>query len=91
LILVTSAFLSLLVAFTGSIGFVGLIVPHVVRLASRPASTRALFLRAFALGAIFLSIADVAARCLLPPYEFPIGILTTLLGTPFFLYLLWKR
>jgi iron complex transport system permease protein len=60
-------------------------------MAARPASTRALFWRSFLLGAVFLSLADVTARAILPPHEFPIGILTTLLGTPFFLFLLWKR
>ncbi len=91
LVFVSSVLVSLIVAFSGAIGFVGLIVPHAVRLTARPRSARALLAGAFVLGAVFLSIADVLSRAILPPFEFPIGILTTLLGTPFFLYLLWKR
>jgi len=90
LVLVTSILVSLIVAFTGSIGFVGLIVPHAVRLLFRPPNTRTLFTSAFVMGAVFLSLSDVVSRAILPPFEFPIGIITTVVGTPFFLYLLWR-
>lgn len=91
LLVLTSAFISLIVSFTGAIGFVGLVVPHVTRLIFRPASTRVLFSFSFVIGGSFLVISDVLSRTLLPPFEFPIGILTTLVGGPIFLYLLWKR
>jgi iron complex transport system permease protein len=90
LLLITSAYLSLIVSVTGAIGFVGLVVPHAARLLFRPGSTRRLLAVAFLLGALFLGIADVLSRTLLPPFEFPIGILTTLFGGPLFLWLLWR-
>lgn len=91
LMLLTSAYVALIVAFTGAIGFVGLVVPHGVRLVFRPGSTRTLFVIAFFVGACFLVFSDILSRTILPPFEFPIGILTTLLGGPIFLFLLWKR
>ena len=91
LMAITSIFLSLIVSFTGSIGFVGLVVPHAVRLVIRPPNSRVLLAFSFLTGAIFLGISDVISRALLPPFEFPIGIITTLIGGPAFLYLLWKR
>jgi iron complex transport system permease protein len=78
------------VAFTGIIGFVGLIVPHAVR-ASLGADHR-LLLPASALGgAATLMLADAAARTLLAPVELPVGVVTALVGGPFFLALLVKR
>lgn len=88
---ISSALLALLVSHTGAIGFVGLVVPHAARLIFGPAPARLLFLRSFALGAAFLAITDLFSRRLLPPLEFPIGILTTLVGGPLFLWLLWRR
>ena len=88
---VSSILIALVVSFTGAIGFVGLVVPHAVRLVFRPATTRALFAVSFVVGAGFLVISDVLARSLVPPLEFPIGIITTLVGGPIFLYLLWRR
>lgn len=91
LVLTTSLLISGLVIFTGSIGFVGLAIPHVVRLGLKPQSSRGLLFGCFFLGGAFLMGADVVSRVLLPPFEFPIGTITTLLGGPLFLYLLWKR
>ena len=91
LLFVTSLHLTLITSLTGSIGFLGLVVPHCIRLVFRPASTRLLFVASFIGGALFLGIADSLSRALLPPLEFPIGIITTLLGGPLFLYLLWKK
>ena len=76
-----------LVAVSGAIGFVGLIVPHAVRLTAGVAH-RKLVPFSFLVGAIFLCWADVAARTLLPAQELPVGILTSLCGVPFFLILL---
>jgi iron complex transport system permease protein len=75
------------VAFSGIIGFVGLIVPHVARLLWGP-DYRRLVPLAVILGAAFLLLADVAARVVLAPQELPVGILTALAGAPFFLWLL---
>jgi iron complex transport system permease protein len=75
------------VAVSGLIGFVGLIVPHVVRMIWGPDHRRLLPLSAF-FGASFLILADVVARSIEPGYELPIGVVTALAGAPFFLYLL---
>lgn len=78
------------VAFAGTIGFVGLIVPHIVRLVLGP--RHRLLLPASALaGGIFLAWADVAARTVMRPTELPVGIVTAFLGAPFFLFLLKRR
>jgi iron complex transport system permease protein len=79
-----------LVAVSGAIGFVGLIVPHAVRLLTGVPHRRLLPL-SFITGAIFLCWADLAARSILPTQELPVGILTALCGVPFFLVLLRRR
>lgn len=79
-----------LVAVSGAIGFVGLIVPHAVRLLVGVPHRRLVPL-SFVGGAIFLCWADLAARSLLPGQELPVGILTALCGVPFFLVLLRRR
>ncbi|TMR29738.1 FecCD family ABC transporter permease [Actinomadura geliboluensis] len=78
------------VAVSGSIGFVGLIMPHAVRLLVGADHRRALPAAAL-LGAAFLIAADLAARTLISPEEIPVGILTALVGGPFFLYLMRRR
>ena len=79
------------VAFTGLIGFVGLMVPHLVRIYFKEASFAKNVLYAGLLGAILLGLADMVARTIVAPAELPIGILTALLGAPFFLWLLVKQ
>lgn len=76
-----------LVSVSGAIGFVGLIIPHAVRLVAGVAHRRLVPL-SFLTGALFLLWADVAARSLLPAQELPVGILTAICGVPFFLILL---
>lgn len=78
------------VCFCGIIGFVGIIVPHAVRLIWGPDHRFLLPLTTFA-GAIFLILADAAARTVLAPTEIPVGIVTAFLGAPFFLYLLRQK
>jgi iron complex transport system permease protein len=75
------------VSVSGMIGFVGLVVPHVVRLLWGP-DHRVLLPAAGLTGASFLVVADLLARSLLPPAEIPVGILTAFIGAPYFLYLL---
>lgn len=78
------------VAVAGTIGFIGLIIPHALRLIVGP--DHRILLPASALaGAIFLMLSDMAARTLIDPLEVPVGILTSLIGAPFFLYLLLTR
>lgn len=78
------------VAVSGLIGFVGIVVPHVVRLWSGPSHRRLLPLAALG-GAAFLTWADVVARTVLAPSEVPIGVITAVIGAPFFLALLRAR
>ncbi|HLT47996.1 MAG TPA: iron ABC transporter permease [Rubricoccaceae bacterium] len=87
LMLLSALVTGLLVAASGIIGFVGLIVPHAVRFGVGAAHRRVVPL-AFLLGALFLLLADLAARTVLPGQELPVGILTALCGVPFFLVLL---
>jgi len=91
LLLVCSTLLaSAAVAMAGTIGFVGLIVPHVLRLILGP--NHRILIPASALGGgLFLVLADIAARTVMRPVELPIGIITAFLGAPFFLYLLRSR
>jgi len=87
----SSALVAVVVSYAGSIGFVGLVVPHVVRLVLRPQTTRQLFLASALLGGSFLALSDVLSRAMLPPMEFPIGVMTTVIGGPLFLVLLGRR
>ena len=75
------------VAATGVIGFVGLIVPHSVRLLVG-ADYRVLLPLAFLTGAVFLTLADIVARTVMSPAEVPIGVITAFVGVPLFLVLL---
>ncbi|WP_240199596.1 FecCD family ABC transporter permease [Sphingobacterium siyangense] len=75
------------VAVSGIIGFVGLIVPHTVRLMGG-ADHRFVLPGSLLLGALVLTLADVIARVAVAPIELPIGVITALLGTPVFLYIL---
>ncbi len=77
------------VAFGGLIGFVGLIVPHVLRMFAGPDYRRLLPFCILG-GASFLVLSDLAARNLMAPRELPVGIITALTGTPFFIFLLRK-
>jgi iron complex transport system permease protein len=78
------------VAACGLIGFVGLIVPHSMRLAIGPDHRRLVPASALA-GAAFLVLADTLARTMIAPTEIPIGVMTALLGGPFFFFLLRRR
>jgi iron complex transport system permease protein len=86
LVLLASLVTALVVAVTGPIGFVGLIVPHVARLLFGP-DHRLLVPAAALSGAIFLAAADTAARTLMAPTELPVGVITALCGGPFFLWI----
>jgi iron complex transport system permease protein len=81
-----------IVAFAGAIAFIGLLIPHAVRLLIGPRH-RLLLPTAAALGAALLCGADTAARTLFAPMELPVGVLTALVGGPLFLALLlrWRR
>ncbi|MFZ0449080.1 MAG: iron ABC transporter permease [Desulfatiglandaceae bacterium] len=88
--LVVSLIVGLVVAFSGLIGFVGLVIPHMARMAF--GSDHRLLMPVSALGgAIFLIAADTVARTVISPSELPVGVITAFLGAPFFIYLLRKR
>lgn len=87
LILFAALVTGTLVAFSGTIGFVGLIIPHAVRALTGVPHRRVVPL-SFLLGAAFLIWADLVARLLLPGTELPVGVVTALCGVPFFLMLL---
>ncbi|MCR9272587.1 MULTISPECIES: FecCD family ABC transporter permease [Mameliella] len=78
------------VAVSGGIGFIGIVVPHLLRLRSGP-DHRTLLLNSALLGASLLILADVIARVIIAPAELPIGIVTAVLGAPVFLWILLKR
>ncbi|HOO74605.1 MAG TPA: iron ABC transporter permease, partial [Tepiditoga sp.] len=77
------------VAFTGMIGFVGLIIPHIIRMIMGSSNSKLIPLSTF-FGGIFLMAADTISRTILAPVEIPIGVVTSFFGAPFFLYLALK-
>ncbi len=89
-IVLVSAIAGAAVAFAGVIGFVGIVVPHLLRLVIGPGH-RILLPASACLGAALLLIADTFARSLAAPAEVPIGILTALIGAPFFLMVLLRQ
>jgi iron complex transport system permease protein len=80
----------LVVAVSGSVGYVGLIIPHIVRL-SWGSDNRLVIPAAALAGAIFVVLADVVARTAISPRELPVGAVTALVGVPVFIYLLKKQ
>ncbi len=90
LLFITSIATAATVSVSGIIGFVGLIIPHLVRLVNGP-DNRALLPFSMISGAIFLLLCDAVARIALPPMEIPIGIITSLFGAPYFIYLIIKN
>ena len=84
---VTSLTVGGIVAACGPIGFVGLMAPHICRLLVER-SHQTLWKAAALMGGLFLVVADVLARTIIAPAEIPVGVLTALLGGPFFLWLL---
>ena len=90
LIVLASLVTGSIVAASGAIGFVGLIVPHIVR-SFTGVTHRKVIPACFIGGAVFMLWADVAARMILPNAQLPVGIVTALCGVPFFLILLHKK
>ncbi|MFG2935077.1 FecCD family ABC transporter permease [Streptomyces sp. NPDC048282] len=89
LVLVIALLTAAAVSVSGIIGFVGLVVPHLLRMAAGPGH-RFLIPGSALLGAVTLLSADLAARTVAAPAELPLGVLTALLGSPFFLWLLHR-
>ncbi|GAB4095261.1 iron ABC transporter permease [Brachybacterium horti] len=88
-IVITAVLTGASVAFAGTIGFIGLVVPHIVRLLCGPGH-RALLPVSAVLGALLIVVADTLARIVAPPAEVPIGLFTAAIGAPFFLLLVLR-
>ncbi|GGO53833.1 iron complex transport system permease protein [Roseovarius pacificus] len=89
LIFVTALLVAAAVSFSGTIGFVGLVVPHLIRLMIGPGH-RLLLPFAAVGGGLLLMLADLTARTLDPPNEIPIGVIMGSIGGPFFLWMIWR-
>ena len=87
LVLITALMVGAVVSMVGLIGFVGLVVPHLVRLVNGP-DNRFLLPMSFLLGALLLLLADLVARIIAAPAELPIGLITALIGGPVFLFMI---
>ena len=85
-----SVLIGVVVAFAGPIGFIGLIIPHLIRLLTGP-DHRVLLPAAAVFGGVFLVWCDTAARTIIAPAELPVGILTAIIGGPFFIWLLLRH
>ncbi len=85
----SSALIGVCVAIGGSIAFVGLIIPHITRMAAGPNHEKLLPLSAF-FGSVFLMLADLAARSVLSPVELPIGVITSLIGAAVFIGIFYR-
>lgn len=90
LIFIASLLIAACVSVSGVIGFVGLVIPHCIRIISGPSHKRLLPLSCLG-GAIFMIICDTIARNIAAPSEIPVGVITAILGTPYFIYLLQQN
>jgi iron complex transport system permease protein len=79
-----------IVCVSGVIGFVGLLIPHIMRFLIGP-NHRTLIPAACIGGSVFLVVCDLVARSIMPPFEFPIGVITALVGVPVFIVLLKRE
>jgi len=89
-LLATTVMVSAFVSVAGVIGWVGLVVPHTLRMLMRTPDNRVIVPLSASIGAVFLLLADDLARSV-TSFELPVGVITTLIGAPFFLYLLKRR
>ncbi|WP_293269132.1 iron ABC transporter permease [Neptunomonas sp.] len=90
LVIITALIVGAVVSMVGLIGFVGLVVPHLVRLINGP-DNRFLLPMSFLSGALLLLMADLVARNVAAPAELPIGLITALIGGPLFLFMITYR
>ena len=89
ILICVSVLIGVCVSIGGTIGFVGLVTPHMVRMIVGPNHKRLLPASAFG-GAVFLLLADLAARTLLNPIELPIGVVTSLVGAVVFVFIFYR-
>lgn len=88
--IIGSVTIGFIVAIAGPIGFVGLVVPHIIRLLFG-ADHKFVFSGSLIGGGVFLTVCDTFARTIIAPAELPVGVITALLGGPFFIYLLIRK
>ena len=89
ILITVSVLIGVCVSISGTIGFVGLVMPHMARMATGPNHKRLLPASMFS-GAIFLLLADLAARTLLSPIELSIGVVTSLVGAAAFVIIFYR-
>jgi iron complex transport system permease protein len=89
ILIVSTLMIGAVVAYCGVIGFVGLVVPHIVRLLVGQDNRRIIPFAIFG-GMIFMLLSDIISRVVASPSELPIGSITSLIGSPFFIYLLYN-
>ncbi len=90
IIIITTIGIGVTVSVAGIIGFIGLVIPHLVRMLTGPDHRILLPLSAI-IGALLLLLADIGARLLMAPSELPVGLVTAVIGAPFFTFLLIKQ
>jgi iron complex transport system permease protein len=90
LLLVNTVMVAAATAMVGVIAFVGLIVPHVLRM-MRSSDYNFLLPASALLGAALMEVVDVVARIIIPPAELPVGIITAIVGAPVFLWILLRQ
>jgi iron complex transport system permease protein len=89
LLIITALIVGVGVSLVGMIGFIGLIVPHLIRICFG-ADHRMVLPGAFLLGSILMNVADLIARMIVMPAEMPIGVVSALIGAPFFIWLIFN-
>ncbi|MFY4763491.1 FecCD family ABC transporter permease [Aliarcobacter butzleri] len=90
LLVVVSLCVGITISFTGPIGFIGLVIPHIVKIIYKKSAEK-LFFPTFFFGGVFLVFSDLISRNLNTDSTLPIGVITAFIGAPFFIYLLIKR
>lgn len=90
LLLVVSFCVGICISFTGPIGFIGLVVPHIIKIVYKKSAYK-LFVPVFFFGGVFLVVCDFISRNLIESSTLPIGVVTAFIGAPFFIYLIVRR
>lgn len=91
MVLVSSVLTAVVTAFAGAVSFIGLAVPHIVRIGFKTSDNRIVIPAAAVYGAAMAGLCDMGARLLLPPVELPLGAMTTVIGAPIAVYLLLRK
>ena len=90
MLIISALAVSFSISFTGMIGFVGLIIPHIIRMLFQTSNNAVILPFSALIGGLFLLFCDMLGKTLLAPTEIPIGVITAFFGAPFFLFLALK-